>query len=61
MFLSYTCIGFGTYFNLLVRIGTVRVPKHVNGWCFRGIYNGSLWEEDLQLLLVLLVRSSCRD
>ena len=22
--------------------------KHVNDWCFRGIYNGGLWEEDLQ-------------
>ena len=21
--------------------------KHVNDWCFRGIYNGGLWEEDL--------------
>ena len=21
--------------------------EHVNGWCFRGIYNGGLWEEDL--------------
>ena len=20
--------------------------KHVNDWCFRGIYNGELWEED---------------
>ena len=22
--------------------------KHVNDWCFRGTYNGRLWEEDLQ-------------
>ena len=22
---------------------------HVNGWCFRGIYKGGLWEEDLHV------------
>ena len=21
--------------------------EHVNGWCFRGIYKGGLWENDL--------------
>ena len=21
--------------------------EHVNGWCFRGIYKGGLWEVDL--------------
>ena len=21
--------------------------EHVNGWCFRGIYKGGLWEDDL--------------
>ena len=47
MFHGYTCIGFGTFFNLLVRIGAWRVVKHVNDWCFRGINNGGLWEEDL--------------
>ena len=35
--------------------------KHVNDWCFRGIYNGGLWEEDLhfsaqrELIYLLLV------
>ena len=23
--------------------------EHVNGWCFRGIYKGGLWEDDLRL------------
>ena len=23
--------------------------EHVNGWCFRGIYNGGLWEDDLHV------------
>ena len=23
--------------------------EHVNGWCFRGIYKGGLWEEDLHV------------
>ena len=23
--------------------------EHVNGWCFRGIYNGGLWENDLHV------------
>ena len=22
---------------------------HVNGWCFRGIYKGGLWEDDLHV------------
>ena len=26
-----------------------RVVKHVSGWCFRGIYNGGLREDDLSL------------
>ena len=23
--------------------------EHVNGWCFRGIYKGGLWESDLHV------------
>ena len=23
--------------------------EHVNGWCFRGIYKGGLWENDLHV------------
>ena len=23
--------------------------EHVNGWCFRGIYKGVLWEDDLHV------------
>ena len=23
--------------------------EHVNGWCFRGIYKGGLWEDDLHV------------
>ena len=23
--------------------------ERVNGWCFRGIYKGSLWEDDLHV------------
>ena len=23
--------------------------EHVNGWCFRGIYKGGLWEGDLHV------------
>ena len=23
--------------------------EHVNGWCFRGIYKGGLWENDLRV------------
>ena len=22
---------------------------HVNGWCFRGMYKGGLWEDDLHV------------
>ena len=24
--------------------------EHMNGWCFRGIYKGGLWEDDLHVL-----------
>ena len=40
MFLGYARNGLGTYFNLLVWIGALRVVEHVNGWCFLGMYNG---------------------
>ena len=23
--------------------------EHVNGWCFRGIYKGGQWEDDLRV------------
>ena len=23
--------------------------EHVTGWCFRGIYKGGLWEDDLHV------------
>ena len=23
--------------------------EHVNGWCFRGIYKGGLWGDDLHV------------
>ena len=23
--------------------------EHVNGWCFRGIYKGGLWENDIHV------------
>ena len=28
--------------------------EHVNGWCFRGIYKGGLWENDLHVSALLL-------
>ena len=27
--------------------------EHVNGWCFRGIYKGGLWEDDLHVSALL--------
>ena len=27
--------------------------EHVNGWCFRGIYKGGLWENDLHVSAIL--------
>ena len=27
--------------------------EHVNGWCFRGIYKGDLWEDDLHVSALL--------
>ena len=30
-------------------MGPWRVVEHVNGWCFRGIYKGGLWENDLHV------------
>ena len=29
--------------------------EHVNGWCFRGIYKGGLWENDLHVSVLLTV------
>ena len=29
--------------------------EHVNGWCFRGIYKGGLWENDLHVSAPRLV------
>ena len=28
--------------------------EHVNGWCFRGIYKGGLWENDLHVSAPLI-------
>ena len=28
--------------------------EHVNGWCFRGIYKGGLWENDLHVSALLV-------
>ena len=41
--------------------------EHVNGWCFRGIYKGGLWEDDLHvsahftspILLVVIFTRRC--
>ena len=30
--------------------------EHVNGWCFRGIYKGGLWENDLHVSAQILMR-----
>ena len=30
--------------------------EHVNGWCFRGIYKGGLWENDLHVSALNLFR-----
>ena len=49
MFLGYVCNRLGTYFHLLVGYGPWRVVEHGNGWCFRGIYKGGLWEDDLHV------------
>ena len=49
MFLGYACNRSGTYFNLLVWTGAWRVVEHVNDWCFRDIYKGGLWEDDLDV------------
>ena len=29
--------------------------EHVNGWCFRGIYKGGLWEDDLHVSALINV------
>ena len=37
--------------------------EHGNGWCFRGIYKGGLWEDDLHVSALLrngLNRAYCR-
>ena len=28
--------------------------EHGNGWCFRGIYKGGLWEDDLHVSTLLI-------
>ena len=30
--------------------------EHVNGWCFRGIYNGGLWDNDLHVSARLIIK-----
>ena len=54
MFLGYACNRLGTYFNLLVWIGPWRIVEHVNDWCFRDIYKGGLWEDDLHVCARLI-------
>ena len=49
MFLGYACNRLGTYFDLLVSIGPWRVVEHMNDWCFRDIYKGDLWDDDLHV------------
>ena len=49
MFLGYVCNRLGTYFHLLVGTGVLERSEHENGWCFRGIYKGGLWEDDLHV------------
>ena len=31
--------------------------EHVNNWCFRDIYKGGLWEDDLHVCAQLLIAS----
>ena len=36
--------------------------EHVNGWCFRGIYKGGLWENDLHVsapISLCVCREAC--
>ena len=33
--------------------------EHVNGWCFRGIYKGVLWEDDLHVSAHLRIFYLC--
>ena len=32
--------------------------EHVNGWCFRGIYKGGLWEDDLHVSALVMEQAS---
>ena len=32
--------------------------EHVNGWCFRGIYKGGLWENDLHASALYVFQSN---
>ena len=34
--------------------------EHVNGWCFRGIYKGGLWEDDLHVSAHTFVKREYR-
>ena len=50
----YFLVMLGTYFNLLVWIvWPWRVVVHVNDCCFRDIYKGGLWEQDLDVCALL--------
>ena len=35
--------------------------EHVNGWCFRGIYKGGLWENDLHVSALIVGLTISRD
>ena len=52
MLFGYTCIEFGTYFNLLVETALESCETRER-LCFRGIYNGGLWEDDLHVYVLL--------
>ena len=49
MFLGYVCNRLGTYFHLLVGIGALESCGTREWLCFRGIYKGGLWEDDLHV------------
>ena len=34
--------------------------EHVNDWCFCDIYNGNLWEEDLDVYAVYKMENESR-
>ena len=47
MFLGYACNGLERTLIYWYGYGPWRVVEHVNDWCFRDMYKGGLWEDDL--------------